>query len=210
MNEKSSAPLPGAALHGLVLAGGYGSRLGTDKGALDYHGCPQARWAFELLHGLCEVRFVSMRADQAGEAAYRTLPVLIDPITDAGPAAGLLAAFTKHPGAAWLVIAADMPLLDRPLLARLVAARDSGALATAYRRSNGIPEPLCAIWEPRLLPVLQEAAPDLASVSLRRLLEAGPARLLEAAEDWRLTSVNTATDDALVRQRLAVQAASVM
>ena len=35
MSETSLTPPASAPLHGLVLAGGRGSRLGTDKGALD-------------------------------------------------------------------------------------------------------------------------------------------------------------------------------
>ena len=195
MTPDSTTPTP---LHGLVLAGGRGSRLQRDKGELDYHGMPQARWAFELLAGFCEPRFVSIRADQAGAGVYRELPLITDGGESAGPASGLRTAMRRFPSAAWLVIAADMPLLHSALLTRLIEARDATALATACRHADGTPEPLCAIWEPAALESLEAGA-----VSLRRLLEAGPAKLVEIGDDDALSSVNTPADDARIRLCLA-------
>ncbi len=196
-------------LCGLVLAGGHWVRLGRDKGELEYHGVPQVRWALRLLEGFCAGAFVSLRSDQAGTPAYADLPLIVDSVC-AGPATGLAAAMQRMPGAAWLVIAADMPLLDTAVLAKLVTGRDRSALATAYRRHDGTAEPLCAIWEPTAAAALLPAAGGGRGVSLRRLLEAGPARLLEPDDESVLTSVNTAADDTWVRQRLAGHAGRVM
>ena len=50
---------------------------------------------------------------------------------------------------AWLVIACDLPFLDAQTLDTLLLARDPGFDATAFRSSHdGLPEPLCAIYEP--------------------------------------------------------------
>lgn len=190
-------------LNGLVLAGGRGTRLGADKGALDYHGQPQVRWALGLLKPICPKAFVSVRAAQARDPAYRDLPLILDDGPEAaGPAAGLKAALQRCPGAAWLVVAADMPLLDAALLGRLIAARDPTGLATAFRHADGTPEPLCAIFEPPVAAALDaKGASD--RVSLRRILAAGPAKLLTLDDDEPLTSVNTPEDDTRVRRRLA-------
>jgi molybdopterin-guanine dinucleotide biosynthesis protein A len=195
---KSISPAP---LYGLVLAGGRGTRLGLDKGGLDYHGVVQARWTFELLAGLCDERFVSVRSAQLALPAYRDLPTIVDAEPSAGPASGLRAALHHAPNAAWLVVAADMPLLDRPTLTRLVAERDPNALATAYCHADGTPEPLCAIFEPGVAEHLAETPDD--KVSLKRLLGAGTSRLLRIADERALESVNTPADDAGVRRRLA-------
>jgi molybdopterin-guanine dinucleotide biosynthesis protein A len=72
-----------------------------------------------------------------------------------GPAAGIRAAQLAHPEAAWLVLACDLPLLDAATLQHLIARRDPARLATAYRSSHdGLPEPLCAIYEPAAAPAL--------------------------------------------------------
>ena len=199
----------GSPLYGLVLAGGRGTRLGRDKGELDYHGLPQAAWGLRLLEPFCGHRFVSVRPDQIDAPAYRGLATIVDGGASAGPASGVAAALRQFPRAAWLVIAADMPLLTDAVLGTLVTHRDPSGLATAYRHRGGMPEPLCAIWEPAVAARLgaQDAGKG---VSLRRLLEAGPARLLDLDDDEVLTSVNTAADDLRVRTHLGTCAVRLM
>jgi molybdopterin-guanine dinucleotide biosynthesis protein A len=205
MHRNGSHPLHDSApLRGLVLAGGFGTRLGRDKGELEYHGQPQARWAFALLESVTPAVFVSLRAEQRTRDTYRGLPSISDDAVSAGPASGLLSAWAVHADAAWLVIAADMPLLTRPLLATLVAQRDVAALATAYRHADGTPEPLCTIWEPASRAALERVWKE-ETPSLRRLLEIGPARLLAPDDPTALASVNTLDDDAAVRRRLYVK-----
>ena len=47
------------------------------------------------------------------------------------------------------MLACDLPLLDAATLEHLLRARDPRRAATAYRSSHdGLPEPLCAIYEP--------------------------------------------------------------
>ena len=55
-----------------------------------------------------------------------------------------------HAHAYWLVLACDLPFLDAETLRHLLRSRVVARAATAYRSSyDGLPEPLCAIWEPR-------------------------------------------------------------
>ena len=188
-------------LYGLVLAGGRSTRLQRDKGGLAYHGVAQVRWTLNLLEGLCRQQFVSIRSEQAGTAPYQGLAVIVDIDASMGPASGLWAALQQFPGVAWLVAAADMPLLDRALFEKLIQQRDAEALATAYRHQDGAPEPLCAIWEPGVLAML-EARRAEGSVSLRRLLEAGPAKFVPVEDERAFSNVNTPADDLRVRQFL--------
>ena len=210
MEENCSNPRAvGTPLYGLVLAGGRGTRLGCDKGELAYHGLPQAAWGLRLLERFCGAVFVSVRPEQVDTPAYRGLSTIVDRGASAGPGSGVAAALQQCPRAAWLVIAADMPLLTDAILATLVAHRDPSVLATAYRRRGGMPEPLCAIWEPAV--AAQLGPPGVKQgVSLRRLLEEGPARLLDLDDDEALTSVNTPADDRRVRAWLRAEASRLM
>jgi molybdenum cofactor guanylyltransferase len=203
--EATTAP----RLYGLVLAGGRSRRMGADKGGLEYHGAPQARWAFDLLARHCDRVFVSVRdAAQAAEPAYAGLPAVVDLGPSAGPATGVVAALRLEPQRAWLVVAADMPLLDDEVVDALVAGRDPTAIATAFRHADGSLEPLCTIWEPASLPLLEAAGAHGASVSLRRVLERGAVKTLAPRDSERLGSVNTASDDAVARAYLAARRAS--
>lgn len=140
-----------APLYGLVLGGGRSERMGTDKASLAYHGGkPQTRRCLDLLEPLCARSFVSCRAEQAGDPAFAGLPQIHDAFLDFGPMGGILSALRAHPGAAFLVIACDLPFLDAATLDALARGRDPQRAATAFAGpQNGLPEPLCAIYEPR-------------------------------------------------------------
>jgi len=179
-----------APLLGLVLAGGRSTRMKRDKAALTYRGATQLERAWDLLEPLTAGRFVSVRADQSDDALRARYPQVRDALPDAGPAAGILAALASHPEAAWLVLACDLPFLDRDTLAHLVARRDPARVATVFRSAHdGLPEPLCAIWEPA------SRAPFAAAVAAGRpcprkfLIGANPA-MLEPLDPAALDNVN--------------------
>ncbi len=89
-----------------------------------------------------------MRRGQAGDGTRRRHPAIYDEHEDIGPIAGIAAAQAAHPAHAWLVVACDLPFLTDTSLAALVASRD-GRPVIAYRSAHdGLPEPLCAIYEP--------------------------------------------------------------
>jgi molybdenum cofactor guanylyltransferase len=144
----SAARAP-APLYGLVLAGGRSTRMGSDKATLSYAGRAQLERAMALLTPHVRRAYVSVRADQRSEPLRARFAQIADTRHGVGPIAGLLAAQAEHPEVAWLVLACDLPLLDEATLRHLVRERASGRMATAYRSSyDGLPEPLCAIYEP--------------------------------------------------------------
>ncbi len=138
-----------APLYGLVLAGGRSARMGRDKAALAAEGRTQLERAMTLLAPHVERAFVSLRADQRSDPLRAEFPQIVDRHVNLGPIAGLLAAQAQYPDHAWLVLACDLPLLDATTLAHLLDARAPSREATAYRSSrDGLPEPLCAVYEP--------------------------------------------------------------
>jgi molybdenum cofactor guanylyltransferase len=138
-----------APLFGLILAGGASTRMQLDKAAIAYHGQPQLHWTFELLSQVCAATFVSVRPDQRDDATRAQFPQIVDQQPGIGPIAGISAALAAHPKAAWLVVACDLPLVTEQTLRHLIERRAPQKIATAYRSSHdGLPEPLCAIWEP--------------------------------------------------------------
>ena len=135
-------------LFGLVLAGGKSSRMGMDKGLIEYHkGLPQRMYVYNLLSSLCEKAFLGLRLDQKSEAGE--LPVITDNENYQGPFKSLLAAHDAHPLQAWLVVACDLPFITEKTLLKLIEERDKSKVATAYYQpEQDFPEPLVAIWEP--------------------------------------------------------------
>lgn len=151
------APSPKPKPNGLVLAGGRSTRMGRDKGLIDYHGAPQREVAFNLLRPFCNRVFLSLNAGQATTADPR-FPVLVDETPDAGPLGGLLTAFHHDPTVAWLTVPCDLPFLTEKTISILLQHRDPARMATAFRGADGWPEPLVTLWEPAALPFLRQAA----------------------------------------------------
>ena len=138
-----------APIYGLLLSGGASRRMRRDKAQLTYAGEPQLLRAWRLLEAVTERAFVSVRDSQRDDPLRNGLPQIVDSYDAIGPAAGILSAQDAHPHVAWLVIACDLPLLDQTTLLRLIDARDPAGDATAFSsRFDGLPEPLCALWEP--------------------------------------------------------------
>ncbi len=190
-----------APLAGLVLAGGRSQRMQRDKAALEFGGETQLGRAVRLVGRYAAQTFVSVRPDQRDDAERRRFPQIVDRLADVGPAAGILAAHEALPDHAWLVVAVDLPLLDAATLERLIGARDPAAMATAYRSAaDGLPEPLCAIWEPASREPLAAFVAGGRSCPRKFLLNHA-ARLVDLATPDALANVNTPSDyaDALAR-----------
>lgn len=194
----SDTPAP---LYGLLLSGGASQRMRQDKAALDYQGEPQLLRAWRLLESVTERAFVSVRESQRDDALRATLPQIVDSYDAVGPVAGILSAQERHPDAAWLVLACDLPLLDNDTLRRLIDARDPQADATVFASSHdGLPEPLCAIWEPRSHALLRQRYEN-GSYCPRKALMQSNIILLPAPGD-ALDNVNTPEERQAMQQRL--------
>ncbi|SEW22779.1 molybdenum cofactor guanylyltransferase [Chitinophaga arvensicola] len=145
-----------APLKGLVLCGGFSTRMQEDKSNIQYHGMPQWQYLVTLLQSLLPEVYISCRTEQA--AHFSGYPLLIpDSVPYGGPSAGLLSAHALQPETAWLVIACDLPLLSVQSLELLIQSRDVSKAASAFISPvNHLPEPLIAIWEPTGLNALEE------------------------------------------------------
>ena len=188
LDEKLRAAVP--VLNGLVLAGGKSVRMGKDKGLIDYHGMPQRNYMATLVKQLCEKTYFSCRPDQVDELA-EYFPTLPDTFTGLGPMGAILTAFREQPDVAWLVVACDLPLLDKNTLDFLIEKRNPSKIATTFRSPvNQFPEPLVTIWEPRAYPVLLQFLAQGYSCPRKALINS-PVHVLEAPREETLMNVNT-------------------
>lgn len=193
------------ALLGLVLAGGASTRMRRDKATLAYHGRTQLEWACGLLSSVCAATFVSVRPDHRDEPVRARFPQIVDRPPGAGPLAGIVAALQEHPESAWLVLACDLPFLTDATLRHLIDRRDPQRVATAYRSAHdGLPEPLCAIWEPS---AREGALAQLASGKScpRKFLLNANVRLLDLPDTRALDNVNTAAEFDEATKNLALK-----
>jgi molybdopterin-guanine dinucleotide biosynthesis protein A len=142
--------------------------------------------------------FVSIRAEQGTDTLRAPYPQVADTQTGLGPTGGMLAAHAFDPQAAWLVVACDMPLLNRALLETLIAGRNPLRGATAFAGNDELPEPLCAIYEPATLAALQAAIAGGAKVAGPRSLLMNTDIALLKHPAGRIDSFNTPDELALL------------
>lgn len=145
-------------LFGLVLSGGKSSRMGRDKANIKYHGeLTQIEYTKKILTPFCENIFISLNPNRKilEDKDISNFDIIYDSFLDIGPLSGILSAFKKHPDAAWLTVACDMPFLTEQSIAQLVENRNTTKIATAFKSpENEFPEPLITIWEPKAFPRL--------------------------------------------------------
>jgi molybdopterin-guanine dinucleotide biosynthesis protein A len=198
-----------APLYGLVLAGGRSTRMQRDKASLEYRpGETQIDTAIKLLGRRTARAFLSVRADQQADPARAVYPQIVDRGDVQGPIAGISAAFEAHPAAAWLVLACDLPFLDERTLDALISSRAPDADATAFRSSHdGLPEPLCAIYEPRAAGKIAAHVASGRNCPRKFLIQANT-RLLDQPNPRALDNVNTLAEYAHAMSELDPDAAT--
>ena len=135
-----------APIQGLVLAGGKSTRMGTDKGTLNFYGKNQRDVAIELLEKNNLKTFLSVRSAQEIEIENK----ITDKFVGLGPFGAICSAFQENPNVAWLVIATDLPFVNDEVIQLLLKHRNPSKAATTIKGiDKQFPEPLITIWEPK-------------------------------------------------------------
>ncbi|SMO44091.1 molybdopterin-guanine dinucleotide biosynthesis protein A [Chryseobacterium rhizoplanae] len=177
-------------LNGLVLAGGKSLRMGNPKDKINWHGKEQRYYAADLLAPFCENVFISCRQDQL-EHFDTDYNALTDTFLNMGPFGGILSALRAQRDKAWLVVACDLPLLDKNSLEFLIRSRDAEKAATTYESPfDGLPEPLITIWEPKSYPLLLNFL-GLGNTCPRKVLMNSDTLILKPNNPDALMNVNT-------------------
>jgi molybdenum cofactor guanylyltransferase len=139
-------------MNAVILIGGKSSRMGQAKHEILR---PDGKTNLDFLVSLLEKTklpiYLSVREGTQIDSSF---PIIIDDVIDGGPLAALSSAVTKLETSI-LFIACDLMHLDEKTLIYLIENHDSSKLATCFtNRLDGKPEPLCAIYEPACLSLL--------------------------------------------------------
>ena len=195
MNAQVPSPAT-PPVYGLVLTGGQSSRMKRDKATLTYHGQTQLEWAMKLITPHVAKAFVSVRAGQNDPVRAR-FEQIVDTRAGLGPIAGIMAAQARYSDVAWLVLGCDLPFLDNRTLEYLITERDPTRVATAFRarqpddpKHNGLPEPLCTIYEPASREGILAHLASGKDCPRKYLINAGT-KLLDQPNPRALDNVNT-------------------
>lgn len=189
-------------LYGLLLTGGKSSRMGIDKASIEYHGIPQADYLMSLLKNVCDAVYLSVQKEQDNKALPGS-KYIVDKNHYLGPFNGLYSAHLEYPEVAWLVLACDLPFMDIVALRNLINNRNKEKLITAYcKKSTGIPEPLCAIWESNSFQKAESFFTRGEGVSPSKFFKTIDIECVYPKNDQVLMNVNTLEEFRLVKKKI--------
>ncbi|VAW42202.1 Molybdopterin-guanine dinucleotide biosynthesis protein MobA [hydrothermal vent metagenome] len=135
-----------------IMAGGKSSRMGVDKSFVLFDGRPMIEIVQERVAGLgAETLLITNKPD---EYAHLGLPMVGDLYPDHGPLGGIFTAVHAATFPHVLVVACDMPWLNRSLLQYMITLRETADVIVP--RWEKYPEPLHAIYSKRCLPPIEE------------------------------------------------------
>lgn len=138
-------------LKALILVGGKSSRMGIDKYTIKYHGQSQLDYLMSEFKKLEIPSYISCRENQLNNSSYNANQLLQDRFVGFGPLGGILTAMKEFPSSAILVVACDLPFLDKNSITELIKFRNPLKQATAYFNLDRKQyEPLFAIYEPTI------------------------------------------------------------
>lgn len=132
----------------VVLAGGYSTRFGgREKALAELDGEPLVRRVAERVAPAVDETIVNCRDEQreAITAALSGVPhrIVVDPVPDCGPVAGIRTGCRVARGRFTFVTACDMPFVRADLANRLFDVADYDG---AVPRIDGRPSPLAAVY----------------------------------------------------------------
>lgn len=153
MDEDPSPAAETAVRRGVVLCGGRSRRMGRDKAWLPFDGERLLQRAVRIVGAAVDAVTVVARPGQELPPLPDGVPVLRDDVPDQGPLGGLVPALRAAGTAPCFVTSCDAPLL-RPEVPRLLFA-SLGDAAVAVAEAEGYTHPLCAVYRPGVLPVVE-------------------------------------------------------
>jgi molybdopterin-guanine dinucleotide biosynthesis protein A len=160
-------------LTGIVLAGGKSSRMGTDKGLLNYKGKRLVEYSIDLLRGYCNDLIISTNNP---EYSHFGIPTVADEFSEKGPAVGIFSALKKSSTDWNLVLACDMPFLNRSLVDALLSNLEHPCGVVPLH--DGLFEPLAAVYHKRMEIIMADAIREN-HLSMHQIIKSAGVRFLQ-------------------------------
>ena len=179
-------------LNALILVGGKSSRMGEDKGLINYNGTKQVDYLYNLLKPFVNEVIVSVNSNQKTLSEYSKFNTVVDKINETGPLGGILSAFIEDKSKAYLVVACDLPLVDENVIVSILKNRDFLKFGTFFDSEYGF-EPLIGIYEPKSFPFLLKSLYK-GRYGIKNTLKKLPLNIVENTFKNKLKNINTAID----------------
>ena len=139
-----------------IQAGGQSRRMGTDKARIQLAGKPLIEHVLGRVEGLADEILITSNHPEG--LTYLGIPLVRDPIPGAGALAGLHTALNAAQGDRVLVLACDMPFVNRQLIEYMIGLAPSADVVVP--QYAGYFEPMHAIYSEECLPAIESSLSD--------------------------------------------------
>ncbi|MGV8933884.1 MAG: molybdenum cofactor guanylyltransferase MobA [Gallionellaceae bacterium] len=138
----------------VILAGGWGVRIGGNKGLRTLQGRPLVAWLYDAV-SRDSVEVLISANDATEDYSRFGIRIIADLIPGrAGPLAGLHAAFIHTETEFVMTVPCDTPFLPQNLLASLCAGFDQPQVEAVVAVAGGYRQPTIALYRKNVLPKL--------------------------------------------------------
>ena len=185
----------------VILCGGKGFRMGSDKKALDWYGRPLL---LHMLSGFSGSDDLFLAAGRSPSGVPKDIQYVEDEYFGCGPLAGLHAALGRAKHDILFVTSCDMPLVDHRTAEALLPLLD-GHDAVVPETVCGKYHPLSAVYHRRAMDIVKDQL-EHGNFKMRSLLDRldifpAPSSILPYG-DLTLANLNTPDDVKYLKNRL--------
>lgn len=145
-------------LTGIVLSGGKSSRMGKEKGLIDFQGKPLISYAIDALKPLVQNIIIGAN-NQLNEYKKLGYPIVEDEIKNIGPLGGVFSTLRSSHTKYNIILSCDMPFVNTALLEYINKHKQGFDVVVAVHDINKI-EPLCGVYAKSITPVIENAVED--------------------------------------------------
>ncbi|HPE63673.1 MAG TPA: molybdenum cofactor guanylyltransferase [Methanothrix sp.] len=157
----------------VILAGGAGRRIGSEKAFLEFCGSTMIERTVEIVGGVVDDLVVVARDEKQLLRLEPLVPdarLTVDPVQGFGPVAGLAAGMAAARGERALAVACDLPFLNPDVL-ELLFDLDEGYDAAIPVQEGDLMEPLHAVYRTDIMARACEDALARGMLRIRAPLE---------------------------------------
>jgi molybdopterin-guanine dinucleotide biosynthesis protein A len=158
----------------IILAGGFSSRLGQDKGLLQLANKPLVNHVLDAVSSIVDEQIVvvssNSQADNYRKMLDSSAKVVVDDGKLRGPLVGAKTGFKMASGDFSLLLPCDVPFLSKDVLSLLFELCINRA-AVIPRWPNGYIEPLHAVYQTRMALEVAESALRMGEVNMRSMVD---------------------------------------
>ncbi len=176
---------------GIVLAGGRSSRMGVDKGLIEWQGKRLVEYSLQAMVPFCSEVIISTNNEAYCSFGHNLVK---DEFKDIGPMGGLHAGLKATQTDHNIVLSCDMPFVDEEII-RMLLKRSTG-FQSVVPVIDGQSIPVCAYYHKSALDLIEkEIAKGLYKMKLLlHQLKTAELEIKDAVNREKLRNINTLAD----------------